>query len=332
MSGSKKTETTEAKKDPWAPAQPLLTDILSSAQSLGSDPSRFTPTFSGTTRDAAAGLEALGRTPTAQQGLLPGLTQDATRGYSGAIDTLTNTASGGMLGPNPYLDDVLATAGRRAADLVNAQFAGAGRYGSGAHTGVLADRLGAIETNARMQNYDAERARQLNAAGLLTGEAQRGAQYANQSDAANVAQNQLLGQAGQMYDTFDNAVRTAPLAATQWQAGLATPIAGLGGTSQSTTTSSTPANIPGMIAGGLMGVAGLASGNPMLALGGLSSGLGSASGASGSFNPAAYSSGGMFGSSPTYSQPASAATGGWSTTATPAGSGWFQNPFSGWFR
>lgn len=275
MGGSKQTQQTQQQSNPWAPATPLLNDVLSNAQKYGNDTSLFKPTFSGSTMGGIAGLENLAQNPTAQSGVLQNLIDGSQRGYNTGFNTLDATANGSMLNNvNPYLDAALGTASQRTADAVNAQFSGAGRFGSGAHTGVLADRLGAIETNARMGNYDAERQRQLAAAGQLHQAGGAGAQYAGQMDASNVAQQQLLLQAGGMRDQMDAAQRQAPLNATQWMAQMGTPIAGLGGSSNGTTTTTTPANTAGMITGGLMAGAGILTGNPMMALNGLSSATG----------------------------------------------------------
>ena len=287
MGGSKQTQTTNEKttaatsgtatgtRDPWAESKPLLNDVLANAQKYGNDPSMFTPEFGQNTRNAAQGFANLGSNPLAQHGVLGGLIGGMKDAFGTGNTTLMQPASGGMLGANPYLDSVLATSGQRAADMVNSQFAGAGRYGSGAHTGVLADRLGAIETNARMGSYDTERGRQLNAAGLLSGQGMQGAQLSGQLDNANVMQQQLLAQGGQMQDAMANAQKQAPLQATQWMAGLGTPIAQLGGstsqetsgttngTTNGTRVTQTPANIPGMIGGGIMGGLDLMAGNPM---------------------------------------------------------------------
>lgn len=329
MGGSKQTQTTNqqtsgttsgsatATKNPWEAATPLLGTILDNAQKYGADTSMFTPSFSDATKNAAQSFINLGTNPTAQQGLLPSLISGAQQGFGTGNQTLMTTASGGMLGSNPYLDSVLASASQKAADKVNSQFAGAGRFGSGAHTGVLGDTLGAIETNARMQNYDTERARQLNAAGLLANQGIQGAGLAGQLDTSNATQAGLLAQGGGMQDTMANAEKQAPLAATQWMAGLGVPIAGLGGTSSQTsegtqtgtqsgtTTTSTPSNPWGMIGGGLSMGLGLLSGNPMAALGGASS---------------------LFGGNQVYSQPGTSMNGGWSTTATTPGlfGSWFS--------
>lgn len=337
MGGSKTTQTTQAKQDPWAPAQPVLQDVLKNAQTYGNDPSRFQQTFGQDTRDAAAGIANLGRQPLAQQGALGGLIDGTKAGYGVANEQLMKTASGGMLGGgNPYLDQVLATSRQKAADATNQQFAGAGRYGSGAHTGILADRLGSIETNARMQDYNTERSNQLNAAGILNANGQNIGQYAGQMDQANLQQQQLIGQGGAMQDQFANAERTAPLAATQWMAGLGTPIAGLGSTSNQTQTTATPANTGGMIAGAAMAGLGAATGNPMMMMNGVQSGLGAASGGGGMMGGGGGGQSGspFFGAfgkpaQTVYNDPGSAANGGWNTSAYSAPTGMFGSQWFG---
>lgn len=332
MGGSKQTQTTSSEKNPWAPAQPLLNDILSKAQSYGNDASMFTPTFSTATKAGVAGIQALGGQPLAAEGAFKRLADGTSQSYDAGLSTLMGTAQGQYLnGANPHLDGVLATARRNAADSVNAQFSGAGRYGSGAHTGVLSDKLGAIETQARYDDYNKERTRQLEASGLLHSAGLQQGQYASGADQAQAARNQFLLQGGALEDQMSTAERTAPLQATQWQAGLGLPIAGLGGTSNSTSTTQTPANVGGMIGSGLMTGLGVMTGNPMMALSGLG-GMGSAFGGGAGASPAAGmggGGGGMFSPGPVFSQPGTAANGGWSTTATPT-SGWGSFG-SGWW-
>lgn len=282
MSGSKKTETTNATKDPWAPATPLLNDILSQTQALGGDVSNFTPTYSANTQAGVQGIANVANSGLASQGANQTLAAGTLGSYGTGLDQLTQTANGGMLMGNPYLDQVLSTARQRAADQINGQFSAAGRYGPNAsHTGTLADRLGAIETDARMQNYNAERGHQLNAANILHSAGLNAGNFAGALDGSNLQQQQLLLQAGGLQDQMDASIRQAPMAATQWQAGLGVPIAGLGGQQNSTTTTSTPANVPGMIAGGAMAGLGLMTGNPMMMMNGLGSATGAGFGGGG---------------------------------------------------
>lgn len=260
MGGSKQTQTTSQTTNPYAPAVPLVNDIIGKTQNLGNQTDLFAPSVSGATMNGIQGLENLAGGQNAQQGYLPGFIDQLKGGFGAGQTALTASANGSMLGSNPYLDSVLKTAGQRTADQVNAQFSGAGRFGSGAHTGVLTDRIGQQETQARMQNYDAERTRQMQAAGLLQGEGALGAGMAGQLDQANLGQNGLMLQAGQMRDAIANAEKSAPLTATQWMAGLGFPAAGLGGSKEGTATSYTPPNYAGMAIGGLTSLGGLFGG------------------------------------------------------------------------
>jgi hypothetical protein len=286
MGGSKQTQTTQQTKDPWGPAQGALKDVLSNVSAYGTDPSMFKPETAGA-RAGIDQMQALLNQPSAQSGVIGGILPGTQQGWDAGLKTLLNTAAGGNLGANPYLDSVLGTARNNAANAVNQQFSGAGRYGSGAHTGVLADKLGAIETQARYGDYEKERANQLNAAQLLSGYGLQGAGLAGQLDSANLQRGQLGMQLGGMRDDLTNAENRAPLTATEWMAGLATPIAGLGGTSSGTTTTHTPANIPGMIGGGIMTGLGMLGTGGLGGLGGLGaltggSSLGSLAGLGGS--------------------------------------------------
>lgn len=71
------------------------------------------------------------------------------------------------LSSNPGLSRVLDRTRRDVSDEVNSQFSMAGRYGSGAHTGVLTDRLADAEGNILYGNYAQERANQGAAAGAV---------------------------------------------------------------------------------------------------------------------------------------------------------------------
>lgn len=268
MGGSKQTQTTQQQSDPWGPAQGLLKDVLGKAQTYGNNSGMFTPETAGT-RAGIDRMEGIVSQPSAQSGVIGGLLPGTQQGWDAGLKTLLSTASGGNLGANPYLDSVLGTARNNAANAVNQQFSGAGRYGSGAHTGVLADRLGAIETQARYGDYEKERANQLNAAQLLSGYGLQGAGLAGQLDSDTLTRGQLGMQLGGMRDDLANAEKRAPLTATEWMAGLGTPIAGLGGSSSGTSTTTQKPSTAGMIAGGLMTGAGMLGG--LGGLGGLMS-------------------------------------------------------------
>lgn len=73
-------------------------------------------------------------------------------------NALTDTVGGQYLQGNPYIESMI---GRTNAG-INANFSQAGRYGSGAHAGYLAEAGNAL----RYQNYNDERARMMQAAAL----------------------------------------------------------------------------------------------------------------------------------------------------------------------
>lgn len=278
MSGGRQTQTTQSQTGPWGPAQGALQNIIGQAQTLGQDQSLFTPNYSTATLAGVQGLETAGSQPGAAAGYLPGVVNGVGAGFGTGLDTLKTTAAGGNLGGNPYLDAVLARSGAETANLVNQQFSGAGRYGSAAHTGTLADRIGQQQTQARMQDYQTERGNQIQAAGTLYGGGIQGAGLANQLDQANLYDEQLLLQAGQMRDQMDAATRGAPLTALDWTRAQIAPIGAMGQEGNQTTTTRTPANVGGMIMGAGMTALGAMTGNPLMMM----NGVGSALGASGS--------------------------------------------------
>ncbi|WP_273754497.1 MULTISPECIES: tail fiber domain-containing protein [unclassified Bartonella] len=98
-------------------------------------------------------------------------------GQNSTSQNLKNMASGQQIGNNPYFDEALQNTLNKATNSINSSLAGAGRYGSGAHTGVLANELGGIATQALSQQYNQDVNNMMNANGLI--------------DQAN--QNQLAG-------------------------------------------------------------------------------------------------------------------------------------------
>lgn len=108
--------------------------------------------------------------------LLPGLSQRYTQGtptLNAAKDLTQQTLGGSFLSAgNPYLQNVIDQTKRGVTDTVNSQFSLGGRYGSGAHTGVLANQLANAEGGLRYQDYGTERGYQnqaINQAGALEG-------------------------------------------------------------------------------------------------------------------------------------------------------------------
>jgi hypothetical protein len=73
------------------------------------------------------------------------------------MDYYGDVLSGKYLNSNPYLDQVIGDTNRGITNEVNSNFEGAGRYGSGGHASVLADRVAANENALRFGNYATER-------------------------------------------------------------------------------------------------------------------------------------------------------------------------------
>jgi hypothetical protein len=83
---------------------------------------------------------------------------------SSAESNLGGVASGQYLsGANPYMDELISRSQQDAANQVASRFAQSGRYGSGQFSRAIADTTGRIATEARMQDYEQERARQMQA-------------------------------------------------------------------------------------------------------------------------------------------------------------------------
>ncbi|MET3590341.1 hypothetical protein ABID23_001447 [Bartonella silvatica] len=109
------------------------------------------------TQNALTGLQQAAQqynNPTFTQGL-NGPTQSATN--------LLGMAKGNWIGNNSKFNAALQNALRNTSDAINQSMAGAGRYGSGAHTGVLADELGALATSATAQQYNQDVRNMMNA-------------------------------------------------------------------------------------------------------------------------------------------------------------------------
>jgi len=122
----------------------------------------------------------------------------------GASETnLQDIAAGKYLtGANPYMDELIAKSQRDAANQVAAKFAASGRYGSGNFATALADTTGRIATEARMTDYEQERARQMQANQQIDAAKQARLAAANQLTVQNW---QLKQNAAQMAPGIDSA-------------------------------------------------------------------------------------------------------------------------------
>ncbi|AGF74954.1 putative membrane protein [Bartonella australis AUST/NH1] len=113
--------------------------------------------LSDATKNAINGLKNAANqynNPTFNQGL-----NAPTQSYN----NLLNMAKGNFIGSNNKFNDALNNALSKTSDAINQSMAGAGRYGSGAHTGVLTDELGALATKAAAQQYNQDVSNMMNA-------------------------------------------------------------------------------------------------------------------------------------------------------------------------
>lgn len=296
MPSSNKPAVKETKQEqsPWAPAQGNLNTVLSNSASLAGNLGNFTPNYSNSTMAGIQGLEtAANAGPGAASQALGQIVPGSTEGFNTGMGQLSSVANGSFLNSNPYLDSAL-NAGRDAiTNKVNSTFAGAGRYGSAAHTDTLTRGLGDLESQARMGQYNQERTAQDNAARTLYGGGFQGGALSGQLDSANLQPAQLNLQAGALRDQQSAATQQAPLNATQWLAQMTNPIAGMGGSTNQTQTQQQQNNpLTQWLGVGQMGL-GLLTGNPV-------------SGAQGLLS--------MFGGNRGTTIPGTAANGGWTTS------------------
>ena len=194
----------------WAPAQPILTNILSQAGDIAKDSG-----LSSTETEALSGLRDQARSNTA---LAPQM-QDAAgymlggagfndgdrfvnEGYDTAKAALDPYARGDYLDPsNPLLQQMLAMTRDDISNSVGSQFAGAGRSFSGAHAGQVSKGIAAGQAGHMMDWYNQQQSNQMGAANALAGigNAASGAMGANRAGAVGAMQ----GAPGMLASTID---------------------------------------------------------------------------------------------------------------------------------
>lgn len=128
------------------------------------------------------------------QGIGTGRQEDVYREAMGPSDTqgfLRRTMEGQYLDGSPYLMQSLKRGADDIQKRINASASASGRYGSGMHTDVMVDSLGDFYRPAIEANYQAERGRQMGAAGQL--DANRASNLGLGLQAAN-ARSSLQGQ------------------------------------------------------------------------------------------------------------------------------------------
>lgn len=198
MSMSSKQETTSS---PPAWAVPLFQQSATEAQKIY-DSGAGGNVYQGKT------VADLGSTTmqgiNGMQGAVSGLPSSTS-----SAKNLGDMASGSFLRDgNPYFNDMLSNQLDKTASRIQSQFAGSGRYGSGANTSVLSSELGGIAANTLYNQYNQDANRMLSAN--------------SQIDAANsnlfrdrLAGNQSVIDAGRIQDANEQAKLTADF--TKWQ-------------------------------------------------------------------------------------------------------------------
>jgi len=196
--GTTKQETTNS---PPAWAEPLFRQSAEEAQKIyasGAGGNVYTgDTVAGlgdTTQSGISGVQTAANAynDPAYQNMLNGPTSSATN--------LSDMASGKNLLSNPYFNDALQGQLDQTAAQVQSQFSGAGRYGSGANTGVLTNQLGNIRSNALSSQYNQDLQNMLTANGQIDTANQNQLGLINNANNSNLAAQQAVIGAGQLQD------------------------------------------------------------------------------------------------------------------------------------
>lgn len=197
--GGETTQKTENSPPEWA--TPLFKQSASEAQRIYD---------SGAGGNVYNGQTVAGLGSTTQQGI-KGISNavGGLPGSTSAQNNLSDYASGKFLADgNPYYKERLNNEINDSNSLIQSQFSGSGRYGSGANTGVLAKNTNNMLLQGLENDYNRQQANQFAAT--------------SQIDAANsnLFQNQLAGNqaqigAGQLQDQNKQAKLTADF--TKWQ-------------------------------------------------------------------------------------------------------------------
>lgn len=259
--GEKKTVKEDRETKPWEPTIAPMTQNIADMSRIAT-PDMFKPIQSASTLQGIAGLEKFARGPHTTNTAIATANDYMKRGAPVGLNELIATARGDHIGKNPYLDEMIRNQSEDLSTGINGMFSGSGRLGSGANQALLADRLGRLNTETRMNDYNTERGYQVAAGGQL---AQGGQNYASMSpglDEASMAPAKALLAAGDMRDQYATGVKQAPLSALDYKRKALLSMSGVGGTSNSTQTESQKSNALSQILGGAMMAGKMAMGMP----------------------------------------------------------------------
>lgn len=200
MGGKSSTQTTENKPPAWA--KPLFEQSAKEAQKLYNSDKGFNvytgdrfADMNATQQDALRGLGGAGdRARNAVYNINEfGKLANEAGGDTYAEQNLQSIAAGKSLMGDPMFQEMLDAQSAKIADQANFAASAAGRYGSGMHTGVLAQNVGDFRRQAVLDNYAQERQRQLQANQMLDqGRFQRMGMRGDFYNAQNAAAQQRL--------------------------------------------------------------------------------------------------------------------------------------------
>lgn len=257
MSGkSTQTQTSSQQSEPWAPAQPLLHNILNQ---LNARPGQL----GGLSENEAVALSSLTSNAQAGNPYAPAIGDFATSLLSGGNATaqapniqsnlqeyrssLLPFASGSMVGNNSALQTQLGTVANDIQNRINSMFAGAGRDLSGINQKAVARGIAEGTAPILANQYNQDVANQFNAANSLYGAGNTTAGLLGTLGQLDL-QNRGAGinAAGSALDANNYGARSLleaealrrniPIQSLGLLAQIGIPIAGLGGQQQGTAT------------------------------------------------------------------------------------------------
>jgi len=271
MSKSAGTQTTQTITEPWQTQAPYLEKGFQRAEELfNSSVPNYYPkdTYVPFANETETALQLAKARATQGNPLL-----NKSQTYA------DNVMSGAFLNPstNPYLNNLFNTMSDKVKAGVNSNVSQAGRYGSPAHTGMVADSLGNLANQVYADNYNRERA-------VMDSMSMKAPQL-GEMDYSDIAKLQTVGSAreelaerqlGDAMKRFEFEQRKPYEKLREYQASVGGPF----GTSSSTITPMTKNPIMGLLGGASSGagiydmIGATGSANPYLMGGALLGGLG----------------------------------------------------------
>lgn len=174
--GSKQSGTQTTKTEPWSKQQPYLEygfqnikdqfltaqkDDKGNVTGWNIRTSQLAPQYYGGSTVVAPDVATkLAQNMQLQRGL------QGNEAVNAARSNLAATSSGNFLNANPYLDQTFNQAAQQVKNMTSGQFSQAGRYGSGRHQAVAQEGYNQLANQIYGGNYQNERNRQMQAAGL----------------------------------------------------------------------------------------------------------------------------------------------------------------------